>query len=229
MQKPCISTKICDNSQKLQWCAGFLHTHVVISQQKKLINIISKITTTMKRKQKRNNSRRKFTLDEWIVVPRNRFIECPFAYSYGDDVDYDRWLDSESRIDRWRLAKVRYGLDELAHDSERLVRKAVAEMGYAQEILSKDTDKEVREAVARTQERMRRKLHTQDPVARADAIMAYEWKGKKENRLVRIIRRKYKIDRNIIDRITFVDDDDRFGKALFTNWMYPDYPEEFKQ
>ena len=59
--------------------------------------------------------------------------------------------------------------------------------------------------------------------------MAYEWKGKKENRLVRIIRRKYKIDRNIIDRITFVDDDDRFGKALFTNWMYPDYPKEFKQ
>ena len=187
----------------------------------------------MNRKQKRNRmsiaSRRKVTLDEWIVIPQNGFMECPFTSHYGQDDANDRWLDYGDRIDRWRLVGERYGLDELAHDSEWLVRKAVAEMGFAQEILSKDSVEEVRKAVARTQERMRRKLHAQDPIARADAIMAYKWKGKNEDRLVGQIKKKYKIDKNIINFISFVDDAKRYGKAVLISREYQYYPDEFNQ
>ena len=190
----------------------------------------------MKRKQKRNRrtiaSRRKFTLDEWLVIPQNRFIECPFTYNYGEDDANDRWLDYGDRIDRWRLACERYGLDELVHDSEWLVRKAVAEMGYAQEILSKDSHSEVREAVARTQKRMRRKLHAQDPISRADAVWAYKWKGKNEDRLIGQIRRKckkYKINSRLIDFILSVDDWERYSSTHFYSRVYQHYPEDYKQ
>jgi len=187
----------------------------------------------MNRRQKRNRmsvaSRRRLTLDEWIVIPQNKFIECPFTSHYGEDDANDRWLDYGDRIDRWRLVGERYGLDELAHDSEWLVRKAVAEMGFAQEILSKDPVEKVREAVTLTQERMRRKLHTQDPVTRADAVMAYKWKGKNEDKLVGQIRKKYKIDKNIFNFISFVDDEERYRKVCFISRKYQYHPEEFNQ
>lgn len=169
-----------------------------------------------KQMKSRKKLSQKLTMDQWIAVPRNAFVEKQWfpappnvsvediepgndwierllVWDYGQDFIRDYLLDNGNRNERIQLAKERYGLKELAHDSDWEVRKAVAEQGYAQELLSKDPVAEVRVAVEMSQRRLRREIHSRDIYTRVCAIAFYTWKGKREiNEIMRIMKRPNK-------------------------------------